>query len=102
MSPNYNEDYGHMDQVISQFCISVYNTPVCPFVDASKHEFNQKTWNDINRSMISATSESNGRVLGRPVIEYVKHAYCVFEFQTTRCFEDHWVKTPDGLRLSKK
>tara|TARA_B110000259_G_scaffold184971_1_gene233077 strand:+ start:1012 stop:2043 length:1032 start_codon:yes stop_codon:yes gene_type:complete len=89
MSPDYNEDYGHMDQVISQFCISVFNTPVCPFVDASKHEFNQKTWNDINKRIISATSETNGRVLGRPVIEYVKHAYCVSEFQTTRCFEGH-------------
>ena len=41
----------------------------------------------LNETMISATSGANGTYLGRPVIEYVKHTYCVWTFNTTRCFE---------------
>ena len=87
MSPDFNSDYGYMDQVISKYCISIHNSPVCPFIDASKYDFNEKRWNILNETMISATSGANGTYLGRPVIEYVKHTYCVWTFKTTRCFE---------------
>lgn len=87
MSPDFNSDYGYMDQVISRYCISIHNSPVCPFIDASKYDFNEKRWNMLNETMISATSGANGTYLGRPVIEYVKHTYCVWTFNTTRCFE---------------
>ena len=79
---------GYMERVISEYCITLYNTPVCPYVDASKYEFDSEMWNKLNESTIAISVMTKGTILGMSDIEYLKHLYCVTKFKTTRCFED--------------
>lgn len=76
----------HMDQLTSQYCISMYNNPVCPFVDSTKYKFDEKMWNQFNRNLLQASSLGDGTILNIPHFEFVKYNYCVYKHKTTRCF----------------
>ncbi len=78
----------HTDQLKSQFCISMYKNPVCPFVDSTKYRFDENTWNQLNQNMMPASAMNDGKIMDAPHIDYIKSYYCVIKHKTTRCFAD--------------
>lgn len=86
--PN-KEDLGYMDLAVSDYCIEIYNNPVCPFIDSNKFEFDTNLWDQLINLQLSPVYGGNNLVLGRPGIEYVKNTYCIFKHKTNRCFADN-------------
>tara|TARA_B100000674_G_C37804346_1_gene898019 strand:- start:78 stop:1136 length:1059 start_codon:yes stop_codon:yes gene_type:complete len=76
-----------MDDLISDYCIKIHNSPICPYIDSNQNEFDKPLWDNINKAMIAATAIGDGKIMDLPRIEWVKHSYCVQKYGTTRCFE---------------
>jgi len=76
-----------MNDLISDYCIKIHNSPVCPYIDSSQNEFDKILWDKINKAIIAGTALGDGKILDMSRTEWVKHSYCVQKFGTTRCFE---------------
>ena len=87
-SPGSPNDTFHIDQLISKYCITIHNNPVCPFVDSTKYKFDKKMWDQFNRNLLQASRLGDGTILNVPHLEFVKYNYCVHKHKTTRCFAD--------------